>query len=64
MLREKLRQRSTQRRIFIALILLLLMICAVNVQFFLESNVVSRIVANTNKMQRQKNLFIGYYGRV
>ena len=64
MFREKIRQRHVQRRILIALILLCLVVLTINLHFCLERNVVARIVDNTNKMQREKNLFIGYYNRV
>lgn len=64
MFREKIKQRHVQRRILIALVLLCLVVLAINLHLCLECNVVARIVDNTNKMQREKNLFVGYYNRV
>jgi hypothetical protein len=61
MFRVKYNQRNIQRRIVIALALLCVVTCAVNVQFYLERqvavNIVTRAAACANKLNQHRNYF-------
>ena len=57
MFRIKYKQRNTQKRITIALALLCLVVCAVNVQLYFEHQISAHIVTCTNKLDQQENYF-------
>lgn len=57
MLKIKYRQRDTQRRIIIALALICLMVCSVDVQLYLERQVVAHVVTYPNGLNHHKDYF-------
>jgi hypothetical protein len=57
MFRIKYKQRNIQKRIVIALALLCLVVCAVNVQLYLERQISTHIVTCTNKLNQQGDFF-------
>ena len=57
MFRMKYKQRSIQERMVIALALLCLVVCSVNVQLYLEHQVIVHTVTCTGKLSHQKNFF-------
>jgi hypothetical protein len=57
MFKGKYKQRNIQERIVIALALLCLVACSVNVQLYLEHQVVVHTVTYTSKLNHQKNFF-------
>jgi hypothetical protein len=61
MVRIKCSRRNIQIRIVIVMVLLCLIICTVNVQFYLERQVAVNIVTHrsacSNKMNQQQNYF-------
>ncbi|MFZ0034959.1 MAG: hypothetical protein WAK60_08250 [Sedimentisphaerales bacterium] len=61
MFERKYRQRNIQERMVIAVALLCLVVCAVNVQLYLEHQIVVNIVAHTEtctgKLNQQKKFF-------
>jgi ATP/ADP translocase len=53
----KCKQRDIQKRIVIALALLCLVVCAVNVQLYLEHQIVAHTVTCTSKLNQQGDFF-------
>ncbi len=51
------KQRKTQREVVIALALIFLVVCAINVQFCMEQQVVTRTITYINRLDQQKSLF-------
>jgi hypothetical protein len=57
MLMIKYKQRNTQKRIVIALALLCLIACSVDVQLYLERQIVAHTVTCKNRFDQQENYF-------
>jgi hypothetical protein len=57
MLKMKYRQRDTQRRIVIALALICLMVCSVDVQLYMERQVVAPVVTYPNWLDHHRDYF-------
>jgi ATP/ADP translocase len=57
MFKAKYKQRNIQERMVIALALLCLVACSINVQLYLEHQVVVHTVTYTSKLNHQKNFF-------
>ncbi len=61
MFRVKYKQRNIQKRIVIALALLCLVTCAVNVQFYLERQIVVNVVTHTVSCASKLNQPVNYF---
>ena len=57
MFRIKYKQRNTQKRITIALVLICLVVCSVDVQLYFEHQILAHIVTCTNKLDQRENYF-------
>ena len=57
MFRMKYKQRNTQRRVVITLALLFLMVCSIDVQLYLERQIVAHTVTCTSKLNQRENYF-------
>lgn len=53
MFKSKIKQRNTRKQIGVVLALMLLVVCAVNVRFYLRH----KAATQRNSMNQQKNLF-------
>ncbi len=57
MFKTKYKQRNTQKEAVIALTLIFLVVCAINVQFCLEQQVVTHTITYMNRLGQQESLF-------
>jgi hypothetical protein len=57
MLRIKYNQAHIKRRITVALALICLIVCTVDVQLYFEQRILANVATCTNKFDRQKNYF-------
>jgi hypothetical protein len=53
----KYKQRDIQKRITIALVLICLAVCTVDVQLYFEHQILAHIVTCTNRLNQQENYF-------
>ena len=53
----KYKQRNIQKHIVIALALILLVVCVIDVQFYLEYQIVTNTVTGIKRLNQQVNLF-------
>jgi hypothetical protein len=57
MFKASYKQRNTQKKMVIALSLIFLVVCDINVQFCLEYQVVTRTMTYMSRLHHQKSLF-------
>jgi hypothetical protein len=57
MFRIKYKQRNTQKRIVIVLALLCLIVCSIDVQLYLERQIVAHAVTCTSRLNQQGDFF-------
>lgn len=57
MFKAKHKQRNIRKQIVIALALMLLVVCAVNVRFYLKHKAATYTTTYRSKLNQQKNLF-------
>jgi hypothetical protein len=57
MIKTRYKTRDIHEQIVLALVLMLLVVCSINVQFYLEQQITSNTVTYVNKLGQQKSLF-------
>lgn len=57
MFKIKYNQGNVQKRITVALVLICLMVCTVDVQLYFEQRILANVVTCKNKFDRQKDYF-------